>query len=137
MSYRIGVTVERSFEDVLAEVRDRLAEQGFGVLTEIDVQATMKAKLGTEMEAYVILGACNPSLAHQAIQIEPALGALLPCNVVVRAGTPGVTIVEAVDPQTLVQLTGNANLREVASEVGVRLAAVLDSLASQTVVVPT
>ncbi len=135
MSYRIAVTVEQSFEDALAHVRDELAEQGFGVLTEIDVQSTMKAKLGAEIDAYVILGACNPSLTYQALQIEPSLGALLPCNVVVRTSTAGVTIVEAVDPATFVELTGNEDLRSVASEVRSRLAAVLGSLTPRTVAV--
>jgi uncharacterized protein (DUF302 family) len=93
-----------------------LAGQEFGVLTEIDVTATMRAKRGEPMEDYVILGACNPPFAHQALDIDRSIGLLLPCNVVVRAGSDG-TIVEAPDPQVMVTLTGRAELKPVADEV--------------------
>jgi uncharacterized protein (DUF302 family) len=97
------------------------------VLTEIDVTATLKAKLGEQMEDYVILGACNPPFAHQALEIDRSIGLLLPCNVVVRAAAEG-TIVEALDPQVMVTLTGRPELQPVADEVSRRLAAALAEL---------
>jgi uncharacterized protein (DUF302 family) len=113
------------FDDAVAAVRAALAEQGFGVLTEIDVRATMKAKLDVEVPAQVILGACRPASAYAALQAEPSIGLLLPCNVVVREGD-GVTIVEAVDPDALVRWTGNRALEPVATDVGERLQGALD-----------
>jgi uncharacterized protein (DUF302 family) len=108
-------------------VRAALADQGFGVLTEIDVQATMKEKLGETYDPFLILGACNPPLAHRAIQLDPTIGTLLPCNVVVRRDG-GKTVVETLDPQIMVDFTGIADLAPVADEAGVRLKAVVDSL---------
>ena len=128
MSYLNGITLKRPFDETVAMVRDALAAQGFGVLTEIDVRATMKAKLDAEIDNYLILGACNPPLAYRAIQAEPSLGVLLPCNVVVRSDGPESTVVEAVDPATLVDLTDNNDLLAVTNEVSARLTAVLDSL---------
>jgi len=93
--YGISITLEAGFSDSVARTRAALAEQGFGVLTEIDVAATLKAKLDEDMTPYLILGACNPALAHQALSIEPAIGLLLPCNVVVRAIDESHTLVEA------------------------------------------
>ena len=119
--------VRRPFEDTLVEVRAALAAEGFGVLTEIDVRATMKTKLDIDVPAQVILGACNPPLAHRAMEIEPSIGLLLPCNVVVRQ-TPDGTIVEAIDPTVLSRLSGNEALEPVAAEVGRALAAVMSSL---------
>jgi uncharacterized protein (DUF302 family) len=131
MSTDYGRTVELKapFDETVARVREALAGQGFGVLTEIDVAATLKAKLGEEMEPYLILGACNPPLAHRALEADRSIGLLLPCNVVVRGGGDGVTVVQALDPQTMVELTGLAALRPVADEAGRRLDAALDSLA--------
>jgi uncharacterized protein (DUF302 family) len=131
MSRDYGRTVEikAPFDETVARVREALAGQGFGVLTEIDVAATLKAKLGEEMEPYLILGACNPPLAHRALEVDRSIGLLLPCNVVVRRGGDGVTVVQALDPQTMVELTGLAALRPVADEAGRRLDAALDSLA--------
>ncbi|WP_329310062.1 DUF302 domain-containing protein [Streptomyces sp. NBC_01262] len=131
MSRDYGRTVEikAPFDETVARVREALAGQGFGVLTEIDVAATLKAKLGEEMEPYLILGACNPPLAHRALEADRSIGLLLPCNVVVRGGGDGVTVVQALDPQTMVELTGLAALRPVADEAGRRLDAALDSLA--------
>ena len=103
------------------------AGQGFGVLTEIDVTATLRAKLGEQMEDYVILGACNPPFAHQALGIDRSIGLLLPCNVVVRAAPDG-TIVEALDPQVMVTMTGRSELKPVADEVARRLASALAGL---------
>jgi uncharacterized protein (DUF302 family) len=124
VSYGTSITVGLPFADALARVRAALAGQGFGVLTEIDIAATMKAKLGEQMEDYVILGACNPPFAHQALSIDRGIGLLLPCNVVVRAAGDG-TVVEALDPQVMVTLTGRAELKPVADEVAGRLAAAL------------
>lgn len=128
MSYGTQVTLDAPFADAVAQVRAALAEQGFGVLTEIDVTATLEAKLGEQMEDYVILGACNPPFAHQALEIDRSIGLLLPCNVVVRAATAG-TVVEALDPQVMVTLTDRNELKPVADEVARRLAAALAGLA--------
>jgi uncharacterized protein (DUF302 family) len=125
--YGTTMLVRRPFEDTLVEVRAALAAEGFGVLTEIDVRATMKTKLNIDVPAQVILGACNPPLAHRAMEIEPSIGLLLPCNVVVRQ-TPDGTIVEAIDPTVLSRLSGNEALEPVAGEVGRALAAVMSSL---------
>lgn len=109
-------------------MRTALAAQGFGVLTEIDVTATLKAKLGEEMEDYVILGACNPPFAHQALGIDRSIGLLLPCNGVVRAAGDG-TVVEALDPQVMVTLTGHPELKPVADGVARKLGDALAELA--------
>jgi uncharacterized protein (DUF302 family) len=127
VSYGTQVTLDAPFGEAVGRVRAALARQGFGVLTEIDVTATMQAKLGEQMEDYVILGACNPPFAHQALGIDRSLGLLLPCNVVVRAAD-GETVVEALDPQVMVTLTGRPELKPVADEVTRRLAAALAEL---------
>jgi uncharacterized protein (DUF302 family) len=127
MAYDISTSLDLPFPQAVDRVRAALAEQGFGVLTEIDVQATMRAKLGEEMEDYLILGACNPPLAHRALEADRHIGLLLPCNVVVRAAD-GRTVVEAMDPQLLVTVTGQAELAPVADEAAARLRAALDSL---------
>jgi uncharacterized protein (DUF302 family) len=129
VSYGTSVTVRAPFADTVTRVRAALAGQGFGVLTEIDVTATLRARLGEQMEDYLILGACNPPAAHQALGIDRSIGLLLPCNVVVRA-TPDGTLVEALDPQVMVTLTGRPELKPVADEVGRRLAGALAALAS-------
>ena len=127
MSYGTQITLEEPFGEAVARVRAALAAQGFGVLTEIDVTATLQAKLGEQMEDYVILGACNPPFAHQALEVDRSIGLLLPCNVVVRAAAEG-TIVESLDPQVMVTLTGRPELQPVADEVSRRLAAALAEL---------
>jgi uncharacterized protein (DUF302 family) len=127
VTYGTSITLRTAFADAVAQVRAALARQGFGVLTEIDVTGTMKAKLGEQMEDYVILGACNPPFAHQALDIDRGIGLLLPCNVVVRA-TGDSTVVEALDPQVMVTLTGRAELKPVADQVAGRLAAALAEL---------
>lgn len=132
MEYRDSLTLELPFDKAMESVRSALADQGFGVLTEIDVKSTMKAKLDVEMDDYVILGACNPPLAYRALQAEPSIGILLPCNVVLRGAGPGQTLVEVVDPSTMVMLTGNDAIAPVAAEVSDRLRAVLDLLSSQS-----
>ncbi len=128
MSYAISTTIEQPYDAVVAQVRAALADQGFGVLTEIDVQATMKAKLDADIAPQVILGACRPPLALAALQAEPTIGLLLPCNVVVRALDEATTAVEAVDPQTMVSMTDNPSLQDVADDATQRLRAALDSL---------
>src|SRR5689334_4326028 len=104
MTYGTAVTVDRPHAETVERVRAALADQGFGVLTEIDVQATLREKLGEETGPYLILGACNPPLAHRALTADPSIGLLLPCNVVVRAEA-GRTVVEALDPDVMVTLT--------------------------------
>ncbi|MFF9410592.1 DUF302 domain-containing protein [Streptomyces anandii] len=127
MSYDRTVHLDADFATVLGRVREALAGQGFGVLTEIDVTATLKAKLDHEMEDYVILGACNPALAHRALETDRSIGLLLPCNVVVRRDGDR-TAVQALDPNTMVALTGLDALRPVAEEATRRLDAALASL---------
>lgn len=129
MTYGITVTVDRPFSESVQAVREALATQGFGILTEIDMAATLKAKLDVEIPPQVILGACNPPLAHGALQVEPAIGLLLPCNVVVRASGDDQTTVAALDPDVMVSLTGNDGLRVVAQDAGARLRAALTELA--------
>ena len=129
MSYGTHITLDEPFTEAVARVRAALAERGFGVLTEIDVTATLKAKLGEQIEDYVILGACNPPFAHQALEVDRSIGLLLPCNVVVRAAAEG-TVIEALDPQVMVTLTGRPELKPVAGEVSRRLAAALAELTS-------
>jgi uncharacterized protein (DUF302 family) len=128
MSYGTSVTLDIPFADAAGRVRDALAQQGFGVLTEIDVTATLRARLGEQIEDYIILGACNPPFAHQALEIDRSIGLLLPCNVVVRAAADG-TVVEALDPHVMVTLTGRPELKPVADEVARRLASALAALA--------
>jgi uncharacterized protein (DUF302 family) len=129
MSYGTSITVDLPFADAVARVRDALTAQGFGVLTEIDVTATLRDKLGEQIEDYVILGACNPPFAHQALGIDRSLGLLLPCNVVVRAAGDG-TVVEALDPQVMVTLTGRPELKPIADHVARRLTDALAGLTS-------
>ena len=127
MSYGTSVTLGIPFADAVGRVRAALQQQGFGVLTEIDVTATLRARLGEQIEDYLILGACNPPFAHQALDIDRSIGLLLPCNVVVRAAADG-TVVEALDPQVMVTMTGRTELKPVADEVARRLAAALAEL---------
>ncbi|MEV6792211.1 DUF302 domain-containing protein [Streptomyces sp. NPDC051320] len=130
MSYDRTVRLDTDFAATVAAVREALEGQGFGVLTEIDVTATLKAKLDHDMEDYLILGACNPPLAHQALEADRAIGLLLPCNVVVRRDGD-TTLVQALDPATMVTLTGLPALESVAAEATARLDAALASLVEQ------
>lgn len=132
-TYGIGVRLAGSagrFDEVVGRVRSALGAQGFGVLTEIDVRATMAEKLGERMEPYLILGACNPPLAHRALAVEREIGLLLPCNVVVRADGQDV-LVEALDPRIMTGVTGQEGLAPVADEAGERLAAALAQLSAE------
>ncbi len=128
MDYGSTITTALPFDAAVERTRAALAEQGFGILTEIDVTQTLKAKLDVDMESYLILGACNPQLAHQALGIEPDIGLLLPCNVVVRRDGDR-TLVQALDPQVMVSLPGLPALQPVADEASMRLAAALQSVA--------
>lgn len=128
MRYAITTTVDAPFDQTLAATRGALADQGFGVLTEIDLAATLKAKVGADIAPQVILGACRPQLAEQAVAAEASIGLLLPCNVVVRANDDGRTIVEAVDPGMMVGVTGNEGLQAVAQEADSRLRAALEAI---------
>lgn len=125
--YVFGKAVNLGFDQAVARVTEELAKEGFGVLTEIDVAATLKKKLGLDMPPYRILGACNPQLAHKAISFEPQIGALLPCNVVVRE-EGGKTIVEAMDPRAVLQLVGRPEIAQIAGQVRERLERVIASL---------
>lgn len=131
MGYALSTTVAGGFDDTLQRTRAALADQGFGVLTEIDIQATLKDKIGVDTPPQVILGACRPPLAHAALQAEPSIGLLLPCNVVVRALDDQRTLVEALDPAVMVDLTGNENLLAVADEARTRLTAALEALTAE------
>ncbi|MGV0734518.1 DUF302 domain-containing protein [Mycolicibacter sinensis] len=119
------------FDTVTAKTRELLKDNGFGVLTEIDMQATLKAKLGEDMERYLILGACNPPLAHRAVTAEKRIGVLLPCNVVVREDPqqPETVLVEAMNPQLMAQVVDNPALAPIADEVTEKIRAVIDTLA--------
>lgn len=119
-TYTLQGTTRLAFEDAVAMVRENLQNEGFGVLTEIDVQATLREKLGEELEPYLILGACNPPYAHRALQLEPELGTLLPCNVVVYVER-GETHVSAVDPVAMLGIVGNEELDPVAAEIRARI----------------
>jgi uncharacterized protein (DUF302 family) len=115
--YAFGRTVGMGFEQAVQRVTEELAKVGFGVLSDIDVQATMKKKIGVDMPPYRILGACNPGYANRAIAAEPQIGALLPCNVVVRQDAAGQVHVEAMDPRAVLQLVDNPAVPELANEV--------------------
>lgn len=120
--YGIGITVPLSYDEAVARTREALAREGFGVLTEIDVRATMKKKLDVDFRPYIILGACNPPIAHRALSAERDIGLLLPCNVVVYAGDEeGTSVVAAMDPVEALQLTGRDDIREMALDVRQRL----------------
>ena len=128
--YRFSTTTSLSFEEAKAAVTEALAGEGFGVLTEIDVKAVLKKKLDHDHEPYVILGACNPVLAEKAIASEPDIGLLLPCNVVVRPGPEGKTVVSFMDPRAVLSLVDSPEVATLADEVRSRLERVRDTLPS-------
>ena len=124
----IEATVALPLEEGEAAIRAALGEEGFGVLTEIDVAATLKAKLGIDRRPYLVLGACNPTLAHAALEADASIGALLPCNVVLREDEPGVTRIEVLDPVVALSIAGEPSIRPIASEARERLSRVVAAL---------
>ena len=128
MSYYISRTIESRFDNALAKVVDALKGEGFGVLTDIDVAATMKQKLGIEFRPYRILGACNPPLAHKALSAEDKIGVMLPCNVIVQEAGAGKVEVAAIDPRTAMERVGNPALMDLANEVADKLARVISAI---------
>lgn len=120
--------VGKTVAEMDKQARDALAKEGFGVLTEIDVQATLKKKLGVERKPYLILGACNPQLANRTLEAEPAVGVLLPCNVTIFEGEDGATVVQVIKPAAMFSVVNNPNVKAIADEVGERLERVLASL---------
>ena len=130
MDIALSTTLHTSFDEAVVRTRGALAQPGFGVLTEIDVKATLQEKLGVNMEDDLILGACNPPLAHRAVDVDRQIGLLLPCNVVVRTdpSADGTVIVEAMNPRLLAEVTGEAALQPIADEVTAKLRAAVDSL---------
>ncbi|HZM36425.1 MAG TPA: DUF302 domain-containing protein [Burkholderiales bacterium] len=128
MKYAFGKTVSLGYEQAIEAVTQALAKEGFGVLTEIDVAATLKKKLNLDRPPYKILGACNPQFAAKALEAEPQIGALLPCNVVVRQDAAGKTMVEFMDPNAVLQLVGRPEIATIAGEVRSRLERVMASL---------
>jgi uncharacterized protein (DUF302 family) len=123
--YGFGKTVEIPFTDAVTRVTQALQQEGFGILTEIDVAATMKKKLNQDMPPYRILGACNPQLAQRAIEAEPSIGLLLPCNVVVREDAAGIVRIEFMDPNAVLELVGKPEINQLAQEVRQRLERVM------------
>ena len=127
--YGMSTTIPIAYGEAVDRARAALAKEGFGILTEIDIAATLKKKLDVEFRPYVILGACNPPLAHRALMAEPDIGLLLPCNVVVYAADePGTSVVAAMDPVEALALTGNDDIRPIAKEVKARLRRVLEAV---------
>jgi uncharacterized protein (DUF302 family) len=131
MDYQRSITVTLPYDEAVSRTREALADQGFGILTEIDVQATLREKRGVDMEPYVILGACNPELAHQALDIDRSIGVLLPCNVVVSAREDGRSTVRILDPQLMASVTELPELQPLADEASRRLQLVLDALTTR------
>lgn len=128
MSYHFTKTLDLPFDAAVSRVTEALGKEGFGILTDIDVAATMKKKLGQDFRPYRILGACNPQLAHRALELEDKIGTMLPCNVIVQQGDRGAVEISAVDPVASMQAIDNAGLAEVANEVQARLKRVVEGL---------
>jgi uncharacterized protein (DUF302 family) len=128
MTYYFEKEIALNFEDAIIRVTEELKKEGFGVLTEIDVKATLKKKLDVDFRDYRILGACNPPFAYQALQAEPQIGLMLPCNVVVQEGENGKTLVSAIDPIASMQAVENPSLGEVAEQVRSKLQKVIENL---------
>ena len=130
--YTLSITSERPYEETVAAVREQLAEAGFGVLTEIDLKATLKTKLDVDVAPQIILGACRPELAHQALQAEPSIAALLPCNVVVRSVGATTTVVEAFDPAIMTAFVDEPSeaLRSISEDARGRLTSALEALSA-------
>ena len=130
MSYYFSKTVKgKSFDEAVAHVTEELKKEGFGVLTEVDVKSTFKHKLNVDFRRYVILGACNPHLAYKAIEVDPHMGLLLPCNVVVQEDSAGSVMVSIADPRAMFSQVENADLTAVVDEADARLRRVFDAIA--------
>lgn len=127
-NYSFGGETKLGFDDAVTKVEEALKEQGFGVLTEINAQKVLKEKLGLERRPYKILGACNPNFAHRALDMEPEIGVLLPCNVLVYEKENGDVMVSAMDPEAALSLVGNPDIEEIAKEVRNRIEAALEEL---------
>ena len=130
-AYTLSVTISRPYDEVVGATRAALADQGFGILTEIDLAATMKAKLDVDLPPQVILGACRPPLAYQAIQVDPSIAAVLPCNVVVRSVDEHTTVVEAFDPDAMMGLAEDGALDSVAADAKQRLTDALAAISEE------
>ena len=128
MQYSLNKTLDMSFDDALNRVMDELKKEGFGVLTDIDVQMTLKKKLDVDFRKYRILGACNPPFAYKALQAESRIGTMLPCNVIVQETEPGKIEVSAIDPIASMQAIGNPKLRDIANQVQAKLKKVIENL---------
>lgn len=128
--YHFSLTINGSFETAVARTRKALEEHGFGIVSEIDLAATLKEKLGVEYDPYLILGACNPGFAHQAVGYEPAIGVLLPCNVVVRQTKDQRVMIDFMDPSVMLDLVGEAGVHKLAEEVRTRLEMTRDAIAT-------
>ena len=128
MTYYFAKEIELNFEEAIVRVTEELKKEGFGVLTEIDVKATLKKKLDVDFRNYRILGACNPPFAHQALLAEPHIGLMLPCNVVVQEGENGKTLVSAINPTASMQAVNNPSLGEVAEQVQSKLQKVIENV---------
>lgn len=128
MGYVFSKTLGLAFDDAVARTREALSAQGFGVITEIDVQKTLKTKIGVDFRRYLILGACNPALAHEALKLEANVGAMLPCNVVVQEAGDGRIDVSAIDPVASMQAIDNPGLKEKAAEVAAKLRSAIEGL---------
>ncbi len=128
MSYHFSKTINASFDEAVAKVTEELKKEGFGILTDIDVKATLKKKLDVEFRNYRILGACNPPFAYEALQKEDKIGTMLPCNVIVQEKKPGVCEVSAIDPVASMMAVGNSALGNVATQVQAKLKKVIESL---------
>jgi uncharacterized protein (DUF302 family) len=128
MAYYFAKSLDGEFDALVSRVRHALAAEGFGVITEIDVRNTLKAKIGEDFRPYLILGACNPRMAFEALKLEDKVGAMLPCNVVVQQTAPGRVEVAAIDPAASMAATDNPELLQVAGAVGQKLKAVVSSL---------
>ena len=131
MDYTLSTTLALPYDAAVAATREALADQGFGILTEIDLAATMKAKLDVELPPQVILGACRPPLAYEAIQVDPSIAAVLPCNVVVRTIDEGTTVVEAFDPAVMMGMSDQPALGRVAADARQRITAALAALTQE------
>ena len=128
MNYAFTKEVALTYEEAVAKVTEELKKEGFGVLTEIDVKATLKKKLDVDFNKYIILGACNPSFAYKTLQAQEDIGLLLPCNVIVYENREGKTIVSAIDPKAMLSVIPNAELDEISAQVAEKLSRVVDNV---------